>query len=44
MKTIATALLQWVGSYVAILLALLTGKMMLDDQSDLPPHLRRENE
>lgn len=31
------------AAYFSLLASLLSGKMMLDDQSDLPPHLRREN-
>lgn len=37
------ALIEWVLAYTAIIGALFTGKMMLSDDSDLPPHLRREN-
>jgi len=40
---VINAVREWVGSYLAILGSLISGKMMLDDQSDLPPHLRREN-
>ncbi len=34
----------WGMSYLSIIAALISGKMMLDDDSDLPPHLRRENQ
>ena len=44
MKTILQALFEWVISYVAIIGALLTGKMVLADDSDLPTHLRRGND
>lgn len=38
------ALTAWLMSYLSIIVALITNKMMLDDDSDLPPHLRRENQ
>lgn len=27
-------------AYIAIIVSLITGKMMLEDRSDLPPHLQ----
>lgn len=41
---ILEALFSPVIAYLAILGSLITGKMMLSDDSDLPPHLRREND
>jgi hypothetical protein len=41
---ILNAILSPVIAYAAIIGALITGKMMLSDDSDLPPHLRREND
>lgn len=41
--TLIKAIVQWFAAMAATLLALVTGKMMLSDDSDLPAHLRREN-
>jgi len=34
------AIFEWIMAYIAIGVALVTGKMMMDDRSDLPPHLQ----
>lgn len=44
MRKILDAIFSPVIAYLAILGSLITGKMMLSDDSDLPPHLRREND
>lgn len=40
MKTVIQAILEWVMSYILVAHALVTGKMIQNDDSDLPKHLQ----